>query len=92
MIKFMPVTIVSLLALTGCGFTKRGDVVREAVATKAGEVSRQTLKNNVEYMCEFARVGAVRDEFGTTQELFDAYDTMCKARNNNAGPIQPPVE
>jgi len=90
--KLMLLAVIPLLALSGCGFTERGDVVREAVTTKVKDVSRQTLRNNVEYMCELARVGAVREEFGTTQDLFDAYDTMCKAQDQNVGPINPPAE
>ncbi len=54
---------VLLLLLPGC------ETAREAAA--------DALQANEYYMCRVSPVGAVKDRYGASQELTDAYNTIC---------------
>ncbi len=69
------------LALGGCGFTEKGNLIRDVIAKKAEAVAEQTLENNERYMCEFARVGAVKKKYGQTKADADAYNHICEGQD-----------
>ena len=71
---------LAVLLLGGCGITEKGNFVREAIAKKAEVVAEQTLENNERYMCEFARVGAVKKRYGQNAADADAYNHICEGQ------------
>lgn len=77
---------LSTLALTGCGFTTSGDVIRTTISKKGAEVMDQGLVNAEWFMCNAASVGAVQRRYGGSPELADAYETLC--RHGNPLPVR----
>ena len=73
--------ILSALALVlflgACGLTPQGTTVRWAVQTKGSEVADAALDNSVWYTCKGATVGSIIREFGKSDDLWDAWKTIC---------------
>ncbi len=78
--RYLMLALAAVL-LGACGFTDRGSLVREIIVNKAEAVAEQTLENNERYMCELARVGAVKKKYGQTKADADAYNHMCEGQN-----------
>lgn len=72
---------LSTLALTGCGFTASGDVIRATVSEKGAKVMDQSLANAEWFMCSAVSVGAVRRRYGRSPEVASAYETLCRHGN-----------
>lgn len=72
---------LSTLALTGCGFTASGDVIRATISKKGAEVMDQNLANAEWFMCSAVSVGAVRRRYGGSSEVSSAYETLCRHGN-----------
>lgn len=75
MIKFP--FVVFALALGGCGLTPQGDFLRSAIADRGSDGARIGLENAVWFLCRAATRGSIQDYFGRTEELADAYNTLC---------------
>ncbi len=65
------------LALGACGFTPQGDAIRNAIEQYGAQAYDEGLDNSVYFMCFVASHGSVERKFGTSQDLANAYNTIC---------------
>lgn len=77
--------LLLLLLLSGCGFTRQGDAVREFVEIRAQRSADQSAENALRYLCQYARVGSVSKLF-PGKESRESYATLCTGLK----PIAPP--
>ena len=66
-----------LLALTGCGLTPQGDLVRGVIKVRGAAIADQGLTNAEWFVCEAATIGSVKRKYGRTTEDADTYRKFC---------------
>ena len=62
------------LAVSGCGFTPQGELVRGVVREKGAQAYDEGLANSLWFMCNAASVGSIRRTFGNNMA---AYNAIC---------------
>lgn len=80
--------VLILFAVTSCGLTPQGDVLRNTIREKAEAVAAQSLENSEWYICRGSPVGAVKDRYITSPALMWAYNTICE-RYEKPTPVLP---
>lgn len=68
------------LALSACGFTPQGDLVRETIRDKGAQAYDAGLENAAWFQCEAASIGSIERKYGTSAELAAAYNMTCGRR------------
>lgn len=63
------------------------ELLSGAIKEKGGAVYDKVLDENIWFMCEAASVRSVRERFGRSIEMADAYHTICDTRSDRI--IQP---
>lgn len=70
--------LLSAFALSACGFTPQGDLIRDTVAQRGAQAFDEGLGNAEWFMCEAASVGSVKRRYGTSQKRADAWKEICE--------------
>lgn len=84
----LPLLFLIGWAISGCGITPEGNVFRAAVQERGAQVMDEGIDNVTWWLCQGASVGSIKREFGASQELADAYATIC-AQDNSASIVTP---
>lgn len=71
------IAAVAALALSSCGFTPQGDLIRDAVKAKGAQAYDEGLENAEWFICYAASVGAVRRKYGRDAQTAQAYNAIC---------------
>ena len=79
-----------LLSSSSCGFTEKGDLVRDAVRTYGAQAYDEGLENAEFYICRAASVGSIVRRYGQEPKLFHAWRALCIGVD--APPFSPGVE
>lgn len=74
------------LALSACGITPQGDLVRDAVRERGAEAYDEGLANSLWFVCSAASVGSIRRTFGSRM---DAYNSLCSEAALRLDPVPP---
>ena len=83
MLKWIPV-LGLVLFMGACGFTSRGDALRAAFAGTAAQAMDEGLINAEFFMCKAASVGSIQRRYGQSEDLADAWRTLCLPDRDNA--------
>lgn len=85
-LRFLVVFLVGLVSAS-CGFTSQGEALRNAVDVYGSQGADALLENAEFVICRAAPVGAVTRRYGTTPELFAAWQRICV--KSPVGPFAP---
>lgn len=69
--------------LAGCGLTAQGNLVRSEVASQGREAAATALENTEWALCRAMPVGAIKDRYGRSAELSEAYNRLCNSFSEN---------
>ena len=69
--------LVLLFALSACGFTPQGDLVRSTIKDKGAQAYDEGIENAEWFLCNAASVGSIRRKFGRDERMSAAYNTLC---------------
>jgi len=67
------------LPLAGCGLTPQGNLVRSEVASQGRQAAATALENAEWALCRALPVGAIKDRYGRSAELSEAYNRLCNS-------------
>lgn len=76
---YIPVILVSLLAISGCASV---DMVKQTVIAKAVKVSDKALNDAIWWTCKGASIGSVQRKYGMTADRADMYKEFCVGQGN----------
>lgn len=68
--------IALLFALSACGFTPQGDLIRDVVKQGTQKAGDAGLRNAEWFLCEAAPVGAVKRRYGSANAA-ETYAKLC---------------
>ena len=77
-------TLLILIGLSACGQTPEGSIFRAAVQERGAQIMDEGIDNVTWWLCQGASVGSIKREFGASQDLADAYATICSQDNSAA--------
>ena len=72
-----PSAVIVMLALSACGLTSQGDSFRSTVADKGREAAAKGLEDAEWWICRASPIGAVRDRYGRSEALAEAWNALC---------------
>lgn len=75
--RWIPIAIATL-ALSGCGLTPEGDMLRAAISQRGAAMADKTLENAEFAICKAATVGSVVRRYGASTIKADAWRAICR--------------
>jgi len=73
-----------MLFLGACGLTPQGSALRAALTGTATQAMDEGLINAEFFMCKAASVGSIQRRYGQSEDLADAWRTLCLPGRDNA--------
>ena len=67
-----------LLALSGCGITREGNILRAAAVQRGATAADEALANAEWLLCRAATVGSVVRRYGASTVKADAWRAICR--------------
>lgn len=79
--KQLPLALAASLILAGCGLTREGTFVSDAVKVKGAQVYDAGLDNAEFFICQAASVGSVIRRYGRDWATASAWRTLCEGQD-----------
>ena len=70
--------LTALIALSACGVTPKGDLIRQTVAEVSDKLADDQLEVGEYLLCNRATIGAIKRRYGQSTSKLTAYFVFCR--------------